>query len=239
MSMHPLRLMRTYPAPFSIGLALFVLLLIALAFVAAASRLGRDVASYDSARRTFSQTAFLPGATDNAAREAMNRSLGTVLSGTASDAERLAAATQGIALSQTLETEIDAIADARDEAEVARARLSHDRLLPASFFWERALGRIDALAERQAEIIADIRGLSYGANYRAAAIFERVAADGGTLAPAFVRSLNDDLPALEADFDRRANLYVALEKADSEITHALEALPRFARGLRTAPPDIQ
>lgn len=234
-----LDIFRTHRRLITLGLAVLVLVLASAAVLTAASRLGRDVAAYDRARRNFSQTAFLPGASDNAAREAMNRSLVTALSDAASAPARLAAAQQGLALSRTLETEIDAIADARDAAEVARARLSHDRLLPTSLPWERTLGRIDDLAERQAAVIADIRGLSYGANYRTAKIFERIVADQGVLDAAFIVSLNADLPALESDFDRRANLYLQLEKADSEITHALGDMPRFARGLRAAAPDIQ
>lgn len=206
------------------GVVLVLVLLAAIAYQAERV-LARHVAVYAQAQRTFADTAFSPGASGNVARDESNRLLSVVLSSSAVQADRLAAAKQGIELLHTLETEIDLIADARDEAEVARAQLWRDRFLPVAVPWEKKLVALDALAERQASTIADIRGLSYAANYRAAQIFEHVAADGGALTPEYIRSLNSGLPELEKAFDRRSNLYVELEKIDSDIAHLLAELP--------------
>lgn len=187
--------------------------------------LAHHVATYARAQRTFADTAFSPGTSGNVARDESNRLLTVVLSSGAGNSERLAAATQGLALVHTLETEIDLIADARDDAEVARAALWRDRFLPVAIPWENKLVALDGLAERQAETIADIRGLSYAANYRAAQIFERIIADQGTLKPDYIRSLNSGLPELEKAFDRRSNLYMELEKIDSDLAHLLAELP--------------
>jgi hypothetical protein len=81
------------------------------------------------------------------------------------------------------------------------------------------------LAQSQAAIIADIRGLSYRANFHTAQIFSRIVDDQGSLTDAHIAELNNLIPKVEDQFDQRSNLYSELERVGDRIQMALEELP--------------
>lgn len=187
--------------------------------------LARDAAAFARAEHAYSQTAFLPGSSSNDERALLNRALSTALSNTVTPAARLAAAQTSDQLLHDIETEIDDIAHARDSAASARAALAAHRYSLAAVRYHSALGEVDALAAKQSSIIEDIRGLSYGANYHTGQIFQHIRSDQGVLTPAYVTLLNSEIPRMEEEFNKRSNLYVELESVDSQLSHALDALP--------------
>lgn len=206
-----------------------VLLLVIAAFaylaLSSSRSLARDVSAYAAAQRALSQATFLPGAANNPSRQALNGALTNVLTGTLSDADRLKASQDGLALLRELEDEIDRVADARVVADVAREQLRHDRLSIEGLPWQGALAQLDDLATQQLDIVADVRGLSYSANYHTSQIFEQVIQDQGALRSEFVTKLNSEIPQVESDFNKRSNLYAQLEAIDNRIDRILSTLP--------------
>jgi hypothetical protein len=189
------------------------------------SQLATDVSVYAASQRVFSEAAFLPGSSSNPDRDSANRALAAVLSGQGTPAERLAQAQDGLVFLKVLEGEIDAIATARDTAEGARSQLANDRFSLTALPWEKRLVELNALAIKQASIIADIRGLSYSANYHSSEIFKQIVEDKGELKPSFIAKLNSEIPEVEQDFNRRSNLYLDLQQVDSDMRRVLSGLP--------------
>ncbi len=190
-----------------------------------ANELANDVGVFAASQRMFSESAFLPGAESNPSRESANRALAAVLSAGSTPSERLAQAQDGIVFLRLIEGEIDTIAVARDTADGARAQLSRDRLSLTALPWEGKLTALNTLALKQASIIADIRGLSYSANYHTTEIFKQIIADRGELRADYIAKLNSEIPEVEKDFNRRSNLYTDLQQVDSDIRHLLALLP--------------
>lgn len=183
-----------------------------------------DVAALDRyavAGDAHADAAFLVGTAENPIRSELDRVLADVLMRPMDDGERLALASHGKELLKTMETAIDAIGER--EAEVVRA-LDELESSPLAQSELTSVGHVVDLAHTRADLIADIRGLSYRANYHTAQIFERVIDEGGILTPAHIASLNEDLPQVEEQFDRRSNLYVELESVSADIRAALAAL---------------
>ncbi len=187
--------------------------------------LSTAVSRYAAAQKDLSQSTFLPGADDNEERSAANRALEEVLTGTLSDDERVKRSQDGLALLRDLQKEVDAIGDARDAAEAARADLATHELSIADVRYHGDLVALDALAKQQISIAEDIRGLSYSAAYYTTQIFDKVLATHGALSGDFVTTLNSEIPEVEDQFDKRSNLYVELEGIDSKIAHILAELP--------------
>lgn len=187
--------------------------------------LATDVGVFAASQKLFSEAAFLPGAATNPARDSANRALAAVLSENISADSRLEYAKDGLVFTKILEGEIDAIATARDTTAGARTQLSNDRFSLSALVWERRLTDLLTLADTQADIIADIRGLSYSANYHTSQIFQQIVDDNGALSRAYVAKLNSEIPQVESDFNKRSNLYLDLQKVNSDIRHALASLP--------------
>jgi hypothetical protein len=211
--------------PVTLGLLLIVCAGLGILGYRSEAQLATDVSVYAASQRVFSEAAFLPGSSSNPDRDAANRALAAVLSGEGTPAERLAHAQDGLVFLKVLEGEIDAIATARDTAEGARTQLSNDRYSLTALPWEKRLVELNALAIKHASIIADIRGLSYSANYHSNEIFKQIVADIGELKPSFIAKLNSEIPEVEQDFNRRSNLYLDLQQVDSDIRHVLSGLP--------------
>lgn len=211
--------------PAVLGVCAVVVIVLGYFLYCSSSELSTDIGVYAASQEHFSETAFLPGAATNPARDAANRALAAVLSASASPGERLVAAKDGLVYTKILEGEIDAIATARDTASGARSQLSNDRFSLSALPWERRINDLLTLADEQARIIADIRGLSYSANYHTTEIFKQIVSDDGMLSSAYVAKLNSEIPQVESDFNRRSNLYQDLQAIDSKIRHLLAELP--------------
>jgi len=187
--------------------------------------LSSAVSQYAAAQKNLSQSTFLPGATNNEKRAAAHRALAEVLTGTLSDVERVKRSQDGLALLKDLQREIDAIGDARNVADRARADLATHQTSIADVRYHHDLVELNELAERQISIAEDIRGLSYSAAYYTTQIFDKLIAAHGVLSGEFATTLNSEIPEVEKQFNKRSNLYVELEGIDSRIAHILAGLP--------------
>lgn len=176
--------------------------------------------TYSTLSRTHVSAAFLPATNDNPLRQELNRTLATVLAEDMPSTERLKRAERGLTLLNDLEKQIDAIGEAGE----AVSQSIHEMEARASGT-ERQ--EIVSLALERVRIIGDIRGLSYRAGYHTAEIFNRVIADGGALTKEHITDLNNQIPLVEEQFDRRAGLYSELESISSKISQSVERLPLF------------
>ncbi len=164
--------------------------------------------------------AFLPATNDNPLRQELNRMLADVLATQLLDKDRLVRAERGLLLLNELEKQIDAIGDSGEAVSKALGEME-----------SRASGRerqeIVELALERVRVIGDIRGLSYRASYHTAEIFNRVIQDGGTLTSEHVIELNNQIPLVEEQFDRRTELYNELEIMGGRIKQAQKELSVF------------
>lgn len=163
------------------------------------------------------QAAFLPATNDNPLRQELNRMLADVLAAQLPEKDRLARAERGLLLLNELEKQIDTIGDSGEA--VAKALGEMEGRASGS---ERQ--EIVQLALERLRVIGDIRGLSYRASYHTAEIFNRVIQDGGTLTAEHVTELNNQIPLVEEQFDRRTGLYDELVSIGSRIDRARKEL---------------
>jgi hypothetical protein len=173
-------------------------------------RFSQSFGEYAALADEHSNAAFFVGALDNPMRQELNRILSEVLGRNMSAAERLQLAERGLALLDETEVQIDGLGTIAD-----RVKKAIDALEAESAFGSRR--ELISLARERLDVIADIRGLSYRANYHTAEIFRRIARDNGELTDAHVTELNGQLPMVEEQFNERSNLYNELEQLNAEI----------------------
>lgn len=164
--------------------------------------------------------AFLPATNENPLRQELNRMLADVLVAELPETDRLERAERGLLLLNELEKQIDAIGDSGE----AVAKALGEMEARASGSERREI--VDMALERL-RVIGDIRGLSYRASYHTAEIFNRVIQDGGALTKEHVTDLNNQIPLVEQQFDRRTGLYDELESIGGKISRAQDELPIF------------
>ena len=174
------------------------------------TRLKRNYVSFHEAQAAYEAAAFKPGTESNPIRQAVDMLLADVLDRNTLTADRLEKSRRGIAHLNDIETEIDDIKTKGDDVASLRAGLE-DAARAVGTNRESARTLVD-LAKRQAEIIADIRGLSYRADFYTDEVFERIIDDQGQLTDDHIRYLNDLIPQLEEQFNRRSNLYTELQE---------------------------
>ncbi len=200
----------------AIGLVLLLLSGAGYWFVTKTEQDGRFYAQLKDETDTYIEAAYVPGAANNPVRGELNRMLGEVLSVEMGDADRLERAERGLFLLSELELQIDAIGATKDTLQTTLSGLENDLVfVPEALEGER--GDIGDIMDRLYVIVDDIRGLSYRANYHTERIFERIVADSGSLTAEHVLDLNEEVPEVEKQFDRRSNLYTELEDLDKEI----------------------
>ena len=90
----------------------------------------------------------------------------------------------------------------------------------SGFFSRSQKKAVIGLAREEFGIVADIRGLSYGANFHTAEIFNRIVLDKGELTESYVAELNHEVPLVEEQFNKRANLYTQLEDVSNRMHEA-------------------
>jgi hypothetical protein len=182
-------------------------------------------AAYSVVAKQHRDAAFFVANEQNPVREELNRLLTDVLEETIPDNERLTKAQRGLELLGISERSIDAIGEialVNDQALLLLEGRSHLWVL---WWWHIPMRDVVTLAQSQAAIIADIRGLSYRANFHTAQIFRRIVDDEGRLTDAHIGELNNLIPKVEDQFDQRSNLYNELERVGDQISMALEKLP--------------
>lgn len=179
------------------------------------SRFEKEFAAYDALATAHEAAAYLPGSSNNPVRQDLNRLLSEVLVQGLSAHDRLALADQGLEQLANLEKQIDAIGEAGEKVDAAVARMQVDSVGTVSS--SIATHELLTLAKKRSAIIADIRGLSYRANFETKKIFDRVIADKGALTKEHVLDLNEQIPIVEEQFNRRSDLYAELQSISQEI----------------------
>ncbi len=178
----------------------------------------KEYAVFMPAQQSFAVAAFKPGAEANPIRQQVDMLLAQVLQVDMSTSERLEKARQGIAHLNDIEAQIDEIKTQGDAVESHRNNLDKRAHSFGIFRHRSEMRELVSIAKKQAEVIADIRGLSYRADYYTNEVFERIIDDGGEVTDAHKQYLNDLIPQLEEQFNKRSNLYKELEKNTETMT---------------------
>ena len=185
-------------------------------------RFGAEYAAYAELAKAQENAAYLPAAPNNPVRQQLNLVLSETLEPKVSSEKRLSDAKLGLDLLTQLEAQVDTIGSAGEAANDALAKMQVDSA--NGFLMNGASRELINLAKQQAAVIQDIRGLSYRADFDTRKIFERVIIDKGALTAAHARDLNNELPEIETQFDRRTNLYTQLQDTSARIDALAESL---------------
>lgn len=173
--------------------------------------LSKSYAQFETAQSGYEEAAYKPGAEENPVRQEVNMLLSQVLQVEMTQQERIDKARQGITRLNDMEEQIDEIKAKGDVAAPLLDSFEKKANSPAALSHRADLTKLIALSKRQAEIISDIRGLSYRADYHTTEVFERIIDDAGEMTDAHKTYLNDQIPQLEEQFNKRTNLYTELE----------------------------
>lgn len=210
-----------------IGIALVIICACVAAawFVFSSQSTAEALDVYREKSQLYLQAAYLPGVPENPVRERLNTILSSVLVRPLTPDERRALAEEGLRTLKEVETQIDAIGDAGERVQIAISYLEKEEgIIP-----NEKRKTLIAAAKEEVAIIADIRGLSYRANFHTAEIFNRILLDNGVLTGAYSDSLNRELPLVEEQFNTRAALYTKLKDVRSRVDAALTAMGGAAR----------
>ncbi len=202
----------------SLSVGLVLVLLLSVLYVQ--YRFSESVEAYARAAQGHDTATYIPGAPDNATRRVLNRILSEMLTRKMTNEERLSLAREGLDALSVSEQEIDAIGVLGENVTGALAVLDAQ----LTFLHRTKKEELLTVAARRFEIAADIRGLSYLANHHIAAIFNRVIQDGGELTAEHSLDLNKKIPEVEADFDKRTDLYRELEATAIDASHLVATL---------------
>ncbi len=175
----------------------------------------KKYAEYVLAEEEYVEVANKPAAEANPVRRQVYTLLAEVLQVEMTPEERIAKAKQGIAHLNDMEGQIDAIKSEADKVSPLLAELEKNAGGISNRSEKRELVR---LGKRQIEIISDIRGLSYRADYYTSEVFERIIDDQGAMTDEHKTYLNDLIPQLEEQFDNRSNLYAELDVNANKMT---------------------
>ena len=137
--------------------------------------------------------------------------------------KRLAFATQGLVDLKDSESQIGDISSTTDkvDAEIAKMQVDTlDNVAPS----DKARSII-ALAKTRSSTISDIRAYSYRTDFEISQIFSTIIADNGVLTNAYIISLNNEIPAVETEFDQRSNLYLELQNTAQQIADTYAGTP--------------
>ena len=180
---------------------------------AAKNQFGRAYTKYQIAASVQQNAAFTPGADANPLRATLNQTLALLLTKETKVPERLSLAKQGLALIGQMNTEVDAIGEAAPAVERSIATMQIAADAPGNVLHRSVMVDMVHTAHQQMSTIEDIRGLSYRANFEITQICNHIIADNGALTNEYATQLNDDLPAMEAEFNKRENAYADLQSS--------------------------
>lgn len=185
---------------------------------------------YATLAEEHEQAAYLVGAANNPVRQELNQVLSEALARPMTSSERLQLAEHGKELLKEAEGQIDMIGELGAKVDTAIAQMQVGAL--GEFSSSDIAREVLVLAKKRSDIIADIRGLSYRANFETAKIFDRVIADGGKLTKEHISMLNDEIPDVEKQFDRRSDLYLELQRTAKQIDQRSVDLGGVWKGTR-------
>ena len=207
-------------------LLLIVLVILGLWYHVRATRNAFDDAylTYAELAQRGDTAAYVPGVQDNPIRQQLNSVLTEVLADTVSPTQRLGRAQEGLLLLAESEQQINSIGELSDQITVALARMDLAAKNASDLTKKGTMRRIVSLAKDRLQIVQDIRGLSYRANFETEKIFTRIIEDGGSLTSSHITELNRQVPEVEAQFNRRSNLYRDLETVYRELSESYASL---------------
>jgi hypothetical protein len=175
----------------------------------------KEYAIYDDLAAQADNAAYIPGAQVNPIRLELDHTLAQVLDQSTSPSNRLSLSTQGLEYLTVSEAQIAAISStsAKVDAHIAKMQIDSLNTITSS----DAARQIIALAKNRSSVISDIRAYSYRADFEIRQIFDRIVTDKGTLTSAYIVELNNEIPAVEAQFNQRSNLYTELQSTSQKI----------------------
>lgn len=176
-----------------------------------------NYAEFETTTKAYTDAAFLVGSSKNPLRIELNQVLAEMLAKKMTPTERLELVRRGHELLRQSQDQIDAIGDTGDVASTTVAELYKTSRSIAHLYSRSNTNKVIELSNERAAMIADIRGLSYKTNYYVSEIFKRIESDDGILTQNHIKDLNARLPELEAEFDKRSNLYASLENINYRI----------------------
>ena len=182
-----------------------------------------EYAVYNDLASQADNAAYIPGAETDPVRVALDQDLTEVLDQSNSAPKRLAFATQGLVDLKDSESQIGDISSTTDkvDAEIAKMQVDTlDNVAPS----DKARSII-ALAKTRSSTISDIRAYSYRTDFEISQIFSTIIADNGVLTNAYIISLNNEIPAVETEFDQRSNLYLELQNTAQQIADTYAGTP--------------
>ena len=186
------------------------------------SHFASEFSQYETLAQAQETAAYLPASPENDIRKQLNLDLSLALEDKTTAQERFSYAEDGLRQLSALNAEVDAIGDAGEKADVLIAQMQIDSL--KDFATSGQTRELIALAKQRSGIVEDIRGLSYRANFDTENIFKHLIDDKGVLSPDYVEELNNDIPAVEAQFDHRSSLYDQLKEIGNEIDQKAAAM---------------
>lgn len=166
--------------------------------------------------------AYDPGTDSNEVRQELDRMLAIALTGDITPSDRLELSKDAVKLIDQMEEQIDLIGDKGVLVEQAIKNLEESNLEIDNDTLKGEAEKIIEMAQDRFDIISDIRGLSYSANSRTGEIFKRIIKDKGRLTDDHIIYLNQQIPKVEKQFDKRSNLYMELRNVGREIKEKWE-----------------
>lgn len=166
---------------------------------------------YNAFSNAHTNFAYAPAAEENPVRNELNRVLSEVLARPMSEGERIELAKRGLDMLRGMELQIDRIGTSGEETEIQLNRAEWAGYKFGNIFIREKVREVFLHAREEVALIADIRGLSYRANFHTEQILKRVVEDRGALTAEHVSALNRELPQVEIQFNERTNLYATLQ----------------------------
>ena len=198
-----------------LGILILAVLCVYIAY--ASHEFRRAYATYTTLVQANVDAAYVPGAENNPLRQHLNTVLSQVLARPMSAKERMDFAEEGLKVLKAAEQQIDVIGDTGDKVQLSITYMQEKARAPGAFLLRGYVTRILSLATEEHNITADIRGLSYRANFHTAEIFNRIVLDKGELTPAYLQELNRQVPAVEEQFNKRTGLYAQLKDVSARM----------------------
>lgn len=173
---------------------------------------------------SHSNYAYAPATEANPVRNELNRVLSEVLARPMGEGERSELAKRGLDMLRGMELQIDRIGSSGEEAEAQLNKAEWAGNKFGNIFIREKVREVFLHAREEAALIADIRGLSYRANFHTEQILKRVVEDGGVLTAEHVSALNRELPQVEIQFNERTNLYTKLQSESARTDKEFESI---------------
>ena len=191
--------------------SLVVVLVLFLVVFHSFALFAKNYGAYEMVAAEHTNAAYIPSTNDNPVRQELNRLLAESLAKELPVADRLSHARRGLELLKVTEGQIDRIGNKGEEVTAAIIQLDSVSSGVGALPFRIPMKRMVDLAYKRFQYVADVRGLSYRANYHTAEIFNRIIRDNGELTREHVLELNSALPLLEQQFDKRTNTYTQLQ----------------------------